>query len=163
MYYFMIRPFALGDDITYNGTRYTVKSMTLLSVELVRYDGTSVTVSTTELRKTHVQNLTRSRETQLELRFMVHDLHRKIPQLLKTVSKCVRQCTRLHKRLFHGPFNVWLSQTGSDMFVCVAFELRNKGVWVSCDAGMVLQCIPSIYAHVKVQCWCIPMHMIITK
>lgn len=139
MYYFMIRPFAVGDAITYNDVRYTVKSMTLLSVELIRYDGTSVTVSTTDLRRTHVHNLTRSGETQLELRFLVDDLNHQVPLLLNLVSSCVRQCTRLHKRLFHGPYNVWLSQTESSSFVCVAFQLRNKGARASSGITIILR------------------------
>lgn len=59
IYLFFTHPFDIGDEIRFEGTRYTVKSMTLQVVKLTSVFGADVTVPTAEMRNSRLHNVTR--------------------------------------------------------------------------------------------------------
>ena len=59
IYLFFTHPFDIGDEIRFEGARYTVKSMTLQVVKLTSVVGADVTVPTAEMRNSRLHNITR--------------------------------------------------------------------------------------------------------
>jgi small-conductance mechanosensitive channel len=59
IYLFFTHPFDIGDEIRFEGSRYTVKSMTLQVVKLTASVGKDVTVPTAEMRNSRLHNITR--------------------------------------------------------------------------------------------------------
>ena len=69
IYLFFTHPFDIGDEIRFEGSRYTVKSMTLLVVKLTSVVGADVIVPTAEMRNSRLHNITRYSFTLL---FLLH-------------------------------------------------------------------------------------------
>lgn len=59
IYLFFTHPFDIGDEIRFEGTRYTVKSMTLQMVKLISVLGNDIIVPTAEMRNSRLHNITR--------------------------------------------------------------------------------------------------------
>lgn len=86
IYLFFTHPFDIGDEIRFEGSRYTVKSMTLQVVKLTSVVGADVIVPTAEMRNSCLHNITRCSFTLPSLLhksvFCPHDFRR----------NCFRDC-----------------------------------------------------------------------
>lgn len=60
VYIFVAHPFDVLDEISVNGTQYTVKRLGLLTMELTRSDGLIASYPTKKLRQAEVHNISRS-------------------------------------------------------------------------------------------------------
>eukprot|EP00892_Ulva_mutabilis_P011710 jgi/Ulvmu1/8911/UM005_0002.1 len=127
IYFFSVQPFDPSDAIVFDGVRYSVDHITLLSIELKRGDGAIVTVATSEMRTKQVHNITRSGKLQEELKFSVD---RSTPHnKLKGVAHYVQRCIQAHPKLYNGTYVIfWSASTGDKLTLSVAYDHKTNGV-----------------------------------
>lgn len=133
IFLFFSHPFDVGDVITFEGSRYTIKSITLQYVKLERVDGAHVSVPCSEVRSARIHNVTRSDNLWDEVRAVV-DADTPM-QALEEIAKNVHASIKANPKLYGGSYRVWWTKAvaGYKLEFAVYYDHSNNGVYPLCQ------------------------------